>query len=148
LIVGSDSAEAAVFRLQPTAPVRRGGVADVGHRRPTELAGGGIPHRIRAVVARVSDHGGRDSRGEIERMRASPKAARRDQAIATVGNTHGSPTDRTLDKIDALRAERDQLKKERAVPSKRHANVTFEEVESRADLAMPEIVDYPAPYHQ
>jgi hypothetical protein len=26
--------QAAVFRLQPTAPVRRGGVADVGHRRP------------------------------------------------------------------------------------------------------------------
>jgi len=42
--IGRD--HAAIFRLQPAAPMRRCGVADVGDRRPAELRRGGIPQRI------------------------------------------------------------------------------------------------------
>src|SRR6185436_15007913 len=62
--------QAAVFRLQPAAPVRRGGVADVGHRRPAgprrwrhapahqdELAfGAGVAHDWRGIIRKHTWH--------------------------------------------------------------------------------------------
>ena len=42
--IGRD--QAAAFRLQPAAPMRRGGVADIGDGKPARTRWGGIPQRI------------------------------------------------------------------------------------------------------